>query len=243
MLKQKEKTHPIRVIQFHVLIIVREGRLDMYEGDQEFHLHKHQYLYLKPGIEHGGLSDYSSDLSFYWFHFTLDGDQKKPHKQGHFKRPEMSLDIASRLLDEQERDDTPKDTLNALLYLLLLECSVTQDQQQVDPNGLVDIAQLFIHDHFHESISTREVAEHCACHPDHLGRLFHKRMGISVSHFIREHRLRKARSLLRDTDLSIEDIARASGFSESHYFRRCFKEKNDLTPSVWRRMHRRQFIN
>ena len=235
--------HPTRVITNHELIMVRSESLQLYEGEEQFNTHKNQFLYLEPGIEHGSWSDYIEGLSFYWFHFELPDAQNFPIKTGHFRRPEIANDLASRLLDESERGDGPKVAAHYLMRLLLLECSVVQDQVQQDPSGLVDRAQLFIRRHFHEAISARDVAEHCDCHPDHLGRLFKARMHISLSDSIRRARLRRARVLLRDSEHSIEEIAIMAGFSESHYFRRCFKAALGVTPSKWRSMHRRAYIN
>lgn len=239
----RERSHPIRQIDNHELIMVRSGHLAMFEGSAEFHLAQHEFLYLRPGIEHGGLLDYPSDLSFYWFHFIPTSDLQGLPKTGHFRRPEIATDLASRLLDEQERDDGPSGICDGLLRLLLLESTAIQDEQQQDPSGLVDQAQLFIRRHFLKPISTRDVAEHCGCHPDHLGRVFQARMHISISQAIREHRIRRARNLLRDTKMTIAEIAAEAGFSDAHYFRRCFKSALGSSPAQWRGMHSRQFTN
>ncbi len=235
--------HPTRHIKHHELIIVRSGELHMFEEDQQFHLYPHQFLFLEPNLLHGGTEDYVDELSFYWLHFDIPESYQFRYKTGHFKRPEIAADLASRLLDEQERSDTPSDSCEALMYLLLLETEQIQDTKQQDPNGLVDQAQIFIRKHFRKVISTSDVAQHCNCHPDHLGRLFQARLHQSVSQVIREQRLRHARSLLRDSDLKIEQVAIQSGFSESHYFRRCFKAETGSSPATWRSMHRRLFTN
>lgn len=245
-LKGSNRRHPIREIRDHELIMVRQGELAMYEkgdaGRRNWLLGAHQFLYLEPGYEHGGYADYSPDLSFYWFHFDCAAQAQIP-KQGHFRRMEIAADLASRLLDEQDRDDGPAGTCNLLMQLLLLECTAVQDPTRQDPSGLVDQANVFIAHHFREAISTRDVAQHCGCHPDHLGRVYQARMHMSLTRSIRERRLRHARSLLRDSDDSIEEIARAAGFTESHYFRRCFKAATGSSPVAWRSMHRRQFTN
>ena len=235
--------HPTRVIQFHELIIVRSATLHVFEGEQNYAIGQNEYLYFEPGIEHGALADYEAGLSFYWFHFDLPQGQRLSMKSGHFRRPEIAADLASRLIDENLRTDAPTGSCDYLMRLLLLECGVVQDQEQSDPNGLVDSAQYFIDRHVHQAISARDVAEYCSCHPDHLGRLFKARMHLSLSDAIRQARMRRAQALLRDSKHSIEDIANMSGFSDSHYFRRCFKTAFGVTPSKWRSMHRRAYIN
>ena len=239
----ENKRHPTRRISNFELIIVREGKLAMFENQKNFYIHKHQYIVLEPNLLHGGLEDYEPNLSFYWFHFEMPKGVKSLPKSGHFKRPEIVADLASRLLDEQERNDAPVGSCDALMYLLMIECNVVQDINQQDPSGLVDQAKLFIQRHYQRPISTRDVAENCHCHPDHLGRVFQSRMHISISNYIRDHRLRQACSLLRDTNLSIELVANQSGFGEAHYFRRCFKKSKGSNPSAWRSMYRRIYKN
>ena len=239
----ENKRHPTRSISNFELIIVREGKLAMFENQKNFLIQKFQYLVLEPNLQHGGLEDYEPNLSFYWFHFELPKGIKSLPKTGHFKRAEIVADLASRLLDEQDRVDAPIGACDAMMYLLLIECDIVQDINQQDPSGLVDQATLFIQRNYKRPISTRDVAENCHCHPDHLGRVFQSRMHISISNYIREHRLRKACSLLRDTNLSIEMVANQSGFGEAHYFRRCFKTSKGSSPSAWRSMHCRIYKN
>ena len=54
---------------------------------------------------------------------------------------------------------------------------------------------------------------------------------LSASLFIRQVRLQKAWVLLRQTELSISEIAYQVGFSSPNYFTRCFTEQYTQTPS------------
>ncbi len=64
-------THVRRVLPTYELIVVRTGRLSMFEEDRQFDLHAGQTLVLWPNCKHGGVWPYEADLSFYWIHFTL----------------------------------------------------------------------------------------------------------------------------------------------------------------------------
>jgi signal transduction histidine kinase/DNA-binding response OmpR family regulator len=59
--------------------------------------------------------------------------------------------------------------------------------------------------------------------------------GTSASHFVRSHRLEKARQLIESTELTIAEIAYATGFSDHAYFTKCFKEEFGKTPSDTRK--------
>lgn len=57
----------------------------------------------------------------------------------------------------------------------------------------------------------------------------------SVSRFIRSIRLQKAKVLLRQTDLSITQVAYEVGFKDAVYFSRVFSATFRMTPSKYRR--------
>ena len=56
----------------------------------------------------------------------------------------------------------------------------------------------------------------------------------SALQFIHKIRLEKACQLLRDTDMSIADIAAEAGFSSAAYFCTYFKREKGKTPNAWR---------
>ena len=61
--------HPIRRIDSDELIYVLHGKLEIFEDKQIFAVNAGEWLILKRGRRHGGLSDFGKDLSFFWVHF------------------------------------------------------------------------------------------------------------------------------------------------------------------------------
>ncbi|WP_037348629.1 substrate-binding domain-containing protein [Sediminibacter sp. Hel_I_10] len=59
-------------------------------------------------------------------------------------------------------------------------------------------------------------------------------LGISISDYIQNIRLDKAKELLKDSTLSISEIAYASGFSSPNYFSTAFKAKLNISPKAFR---------
>lgn len=64
--------------------------------------------------------------------------------------------------------------------------------------------------------------------------------GQSPVEFIRSIRLKRAAQLLKDTDLTIKEIADMTGFNITRYFTKCFKEMFDMLPSEYGSLHKRQ---
>lgn len=71
--------------------------------------------------------------------------------------------------------------------------------------------------------------------PAHFSRLFKKHTGQSPLDFLVETRLARARHLLRETHLSIGEIAERLDYADVYFFSRQFKQKTGLPPLAYRR--------
>ena len=60
-------------------------------------------------------------------------------------------------------------------------------------------------------------------------------LGISVSDYISNYRLEKAKSMLESTNYSISEIGYATGFSSPNYFSTAFKGKFGITPGTYKK--------
>ncbi|MEP3838897.1 MAG: substrate-binding domain-containing protein [Algibacter sp.] len=59
-------------------------------------------------------------------------------------------------------------------------------------------------------------------------------LGVSISDYIQNIRLERAKTLLQETQLTISEIAYATGFSSPNYFSTSFKNKFDNSPKAYR---------
>ena len=58
-------------------------------------------------------------------------------------------------------------------------------------------------------------------------------VGLSANEFIRSIRLKRAAELLLTEDFSISEVTYKVGFNDLQYFRTCFKNQYDMTPSKY----------
>lgn len=68
----------------------------------------------------------------------------------------------------------------------------------------------------------------------YVSRLLRQNTGMGVVDYIHSARLRKAKELLRDTDMSVDDIALTVGFSSRWTLTRSFKRYEATTPGAFR---------
>lgn len=67
-----------------------------------------------------------------------------------------------------------------------------------------------------------------------LERAFRNKVGTSVTYYIIRERIRKAKELLMNRQLTVAEIALAVGYSDHSYFTRLFKKETGVTPSELR---------
>lgn len=66
-------------------------------------------------------------------------------------------------------------------------------------------------------------------------RVFHEWAGMSPHEFLQRERLERARRMLENTGLSIDAIARQTGFSGASPFTRAFRQFAGMTPATYRK--------
>ena len=86
--------------------------------------------------------------------------------------------------------------------------------------------------------SVRQLATLVNLSSSRLGHLFKLQMGVNLNHFLTNERLEKAADLLRQTELSIKEIAVRVGYHHSSSFDRGFQHKFGVPPANFRRRSR-----
>jgi len=81
-----------------------------------------------------------------------------------------------------------------------------------------------------EPISPPELAAQAGMSTRQLERLFRRYLNRSPKRYYMELRLQKARNLLMQTDMSVINVALASGFASPSHFSKCYRAHFDTTP-------------
>ncbi|MEH1778744.1 MAG: AraC family transcriptional regulator [Nostoc sp.] len=147
--------------------------------------------------------------------------------------------IFSSLRDELESGkiggDLLIDSLKTTLAIHLLRnyCS-TQPKLSSCSDGLsqgtLQKITAYIHDYLYQDLKLIELSAIAQLSPYYFLRLFKQRMGITPHQYILQRRIEKAKHLLKQSNLSIADIATQTGFSDQSHLTRCFKRQVGVTP-------------
>jgi LacI family transcriptional regulator len=99
-------------------------------------------------------------------------------------------------------------------------------------------AARYIREHASQPIGVEDVLLEVAMSRRNLERRFKKAMRRSLLDDIRRVRLDRAARLLRETGLSIEQVAEQSGFNSHVRFTTVFHDQMNATPTAYRKSHR-----
>jgi LacI family transcriptional regulator len=98
----------------------------------------------------------------------------------------------------------------------------------------VAAALRLIRDHANERIGVNDIVRLLSVSRRALEIRFRRAMGHSIRTEIQHARLRRAKDLLSETDLSIAEVAESSGFGSASYLAAVFSDSLDMTPAKYR---------
>jgi AraC family transcriptional regulator len=90
-------------------------------------------------------------------------------------------------------------------------------------------------EHVAEDLTLARLAAQAGLSKFHFQRLFKSAVGVSPSHYHVNLRMNLARQLLRETKMSIVDVALEVGYADPSYFAQLFRKETGLSPSDYRR--------
>lgn len=92
----------------------------------------------------------------------------------------------------------------------------------------------YLHTHYADKISLDSLAAHFATNRTSLNKRFRHTLGVSAIAYLTQVRIEVASAMLRNTLLSIQEIALRTGFTDESYFSRVFRQKMGESPLAFR---------
>lgn len=95
-------------------------------------------------------------------------------------------------------------------------------------------ARDFARNNFERDIGVEDMAHAASMSRSHFSRLFSQAEGVAPREYLEHLRIRHAMSLLGQSELTIKEVAGASGFRDANYFSRKFRRIAGVTASEYR---------
>jgi AraC-like DNA-binding protein len=170
----------------------------------------------------------------------------------HLSDKEKSIlgDIVQKI-DAELSENIDKHSLTLLvsnIALLLNYCSRYYDRQFITRKhmnkGVVAQVEEILSDYFRSTDPSRSglpsvkyLADKVHFSPNYLSDLLKKETGMNTQEVIHRHLIEAAKTMLKNSDQTVGELAFSLGFEYPQYFSRLFKQKTGMTPLEYRNLN------
>lgn len=151
--------------------------------------------------------------------------------------PKAAEDILDKIR-EMSLAQTPSRTMRMKGLLCELVALIAENREKKIALPSVRSGEIlnYISANYTEEIRVEQIAKDYHLDRSYLERTFKRETGMSIREAITDFRIKKAQSLLRETSVSIADVAKYSGFGDRLYFSKFFRKKFGMSPSEYRKV-------
>ena len=233
-------------IRDHFLIhFVISGKGSYVCGGKTFHLKAGDLFLIKPSQVVYYVADPADPWEYYWVGFNGTNAQKlvshlpfkdnmpvyTPHEFEEYKN------YLYRIYTNSGNTIKHSTAMIGYLYLFLsrlMEEGTTnvQTQPATQSNYVIDAIK-YIQFNYSSDISVDDIASAVGISRSHLYRVFISNLNQSPIDYLTEYRINEACNLIKNTNLSISEIAVSVGFFDQFYFSRVFKKIKKVPPSKY----------
>ena len=125
-------------------------------------------------------------------------------------------------------------SIKDISYEFLINLLIDIEKYKKNNDFILDNSINFLEKYYYKDLSLTEVANVCNMSDSYFSRKFKEKFNINFSTYLLNIRLEKAKELLKEKNLNIENISEMVGFKDSSYFSKSFKQKYGMAPHYYR---------
>lgn len=236
-----------RILQEFQMVYIAKGR-GIYESKEtgELVVEAGTLMLHFPNTWHRYKPDYETGWEEFWVGF--DGHYPTYLMQQDCFSPRHPLinmgfniefmEVFVQLIDTFKHEGIAYRQIASCLVIQLLglvyASALMKDKTQLKKERVVQNIQMYMHKNWSEKINFRELATRHNVGYEWFRKSFKKVVGCSPSQYLQQLKIEKASQMLRQTSLTIAEIAYEVGYESEFYFSRMFKQKTGLSPSEYR---------
>ena len=153
-----------------------------------------------------------------------NGDWKKKAQRAYFMTPVVTV----------ERFQAIVELLNVFAQYLADYASRCAIANSYKEPTVVTSAKEFIQSHVKQPVTLTQVAQYVHLNPFYFCKLFKKATGMTLTEYVARLRVEKAKTLLADPSLRINEVVYAAGFGSIPRFNSVFKRYVRMAPTQYR---------
>lgn len=235
---------------YYHLFIVRSGALDFTVDGTPYSLENNGLVLAAPGQLHSMTNNTANVSRIYEIKFASKSPVLKRQLSSIPRAmtvDSMGMNLVREIVAEGNRQEIQSAEYTASYLLSLINYlyrhyGITQSSETViiDTTGFSDVCVeivKFLESNWTRDVSLQEVADHVGFNKNYICTLFKRESGMTIGACHTTIRVRKAAEMISFSDMGIEQVAYATGFSNTSHFNRIFKKVAGIPPGQYRRMY------
>ena len=147
------------------------------------------------------------------------------------------LSTIENAIEEIQREETDKDKMkqldNVIEYFKTQPTEKNNNHLNGIPDAIVSVKE-YIEKNYCNYINLDDIISDCGYSKYHISRLFKNYMDCTIMEYLLKQRINEAKSLLKNTQQTIKEIAMSIGYSDPNYFSLIFKKEMGISPIQYR---------
>jgi AraC-like DNA-binding protein len=236
-----------RLQEFQIVYVARGSGVYECEASGTVRVEAGTIMLHFPGVWHRYKPDPASDWEEFWVGFG-----------GHFSEYLMGqacfdpqhtlirigfnlefLQVFQRLIDTVKYEGVAYRQLASCLVVQLLglvyASALLHDRTGLRQEQIIRAVRLHIHDDWAQSVDFEALASEQNVSYEWLRKTFKNVTGVSPGQYLLNLKIEKTAQMLRETSLTMAEVAQTAGFESEFYFSRLFKKKLGVSPTAYRR--------
>lgn len=227
---------------FDVFFLVLEGECFLNIGGQSQIVRKGQLAFL-PKNKLRQYTQTSKNFSMYEIRFDALADGENLMQTLGLTDGDYVVDLpddsARELFEKCSREEFTQNPIYRISFcanlLSIIKTYADNRRHQKSENKAFFNSVLdYMSQNLKSNITLNTLAELVYMHPTYFVKVFKDTFGIPPLAYFSRMKIHSAMGLLSSSDMSVEEIAHAVGFSDPSYFARAFKKYTEVTPTEYR---------
>lgn len=228
----------------HQFLFVKSGEGELSIGGKTIPMKTGCLFYVAPGIPHE-YYPLGEEFTTYWLVFRGEYASQLMNTLGFADyvvnkdaNTEQLVHIFGMMYAAAKNSVSGNEDCSKLLYEYILAARkllFADISEKALLGSPVEPAVLWIDNHLSEDITLEQLAQTAGVSLQHFCRLFRARTGMRPMEFIARKRISHAKALLENSDISVAEIGRMTGYENPTYFGMVFRKYEGISPLEYRK--------
>jgi AraC-like DNA-binding protein len=243
-------THVIgpRVLDYYKMVFVVKGKGYLLLNDEEACIQSGDMFVLFPRDVHYYHANPDDPWELMWVCFNGSSSEYILSSVGITKEQSILYNIVNQNLKASLNEiindlGTNPDNMNQLYSIGTLFILLSKIQQGIEKSNYSDHAKKqsvieqvtnFIDSNYHMQLNVDVLCNYINYSRSYLSRVFKVETGYTIPEYVNNVRINRAKLLLKETNLSMQEIAISVGFPDAFYFSKIFKKQTGYAPSGYK---------